>query len=285
MKLYRPNCEITSDMGLPEGLNRQALVVEYNGSGFRGFQKQASTAATVQGRLEKALSAIAAQPITLVCAGRTDAGVHATAQVVHFDTTVVRPSKAWVEGANTHLPAGVRITDHIPVPLNFHARFSATARTYRYIIYSNRTRPAICSDFVTWLSYPLDVNKLHAAAQSLVGEHDFTSFRASYCQANNPVRTLRSISVKAVGPFVVMEVSANAFLHHMVRNIVGALLEVGRGAKPVSWIEELLELRDRNKNAATAPSDGLFFVGVSYPANFGFSEAPKGPIFLSYPNP
>ena len=280
-KTYRPNCEVTADMDVPAGLARQALVVEYNGRAFRGFQKQASTKDTVQAHLEKALSKVANEPVTLVCSGRTDAGVHACAQVVHFDTYAKRPEKAWVEGVNTQLPDPIRVVSHTSVPFKFHARFSAEARTYRYVLSSQRTRPAVLGDYVTWVIHDLDVVAMNLAAQSLLGEHDFSSFRASQCQAASPVRHIEAIEVRSQGAFVVLEVTANAFLHHMVRNIVGALLEVGRGAQSVEWVQSLLSLKDRTANAATAPPFGLFFVHARYPREFPIKLPPLGPVFLA----
>lgn len=278
--LYTPNCEIKPGMVLPEGVKRYALVVEYNGARFQGFQKQASTPNTVQAALEQALSKIAAQPVTLVCAGRTDAGVHATRQVVHFDTTVERPHRAWREGSNTHLPDTVRVQDCYPVPTAFHARFSALARTYRYLTYCSEVRPALLSDLVTWYRQPLDIEAMSSAGQYLLGEHDFSSFRASQCQARNPMRNVERLMLERRGPLIIMEIKANAFLHHMVRNIIGALFEVGRGAKPIEWMAHLLSVCDRRQNAATAPAYGLHFVGVDYPPEFGLSSQPFGPNFL-----
>ncbi len=282
MKNYTPNCEILDGMTLPDGLTRQALTIEYNGRNLHGFQKQASTPHTVQAHLERAISRIANEPVTLVCAGRTDAGVHASAQVVHFDTFAKRPNTAWVEGVNTQLPDHTRVIKHHSVPLQFHARFSAEARTYRYVIYPNRTRPAILEGFVTWVPHELNVEMMQSAAAGLIGEHDFSSFRASQCQAATPVRRLESLRLFRAGAFIVLEVTASAFLHHMVRNIVGMLLEVGRGAKPVSWAAHLLSVRDRTQNAATAPPYGLFFVNVRYPPEYGFATTPLGPVFLQH---
>jgi tRNA pseudouridine38-40 synthase len=265
---YSPNCEIKPGMTLPDGVTRHALIVEYDGSQYQGFQRQASAKRTVQGELEQALSKIAAHPVTLVCAGRTDAGVHATHQVVHFDSMVDRGPKAWVEGTNTKLPDSIRVrwADHVPG--EFHARFSALARTYRYFTYIDSIRSAFFPCRATWLRTPLDVEAMQHGAQYLVGEHDFSSFRASQCQAHSPVRCVESIRLSHCGAFIIMEVKANAFLHHMVRNLMGSLYEVGRGARGPEWIAELLRLRDRNAAAPTAPPHGLYFVGVDYPEQF-----------------
>lgn len=265
---YSPNCEIKPGITLPEGVTRYALVVEYDGSSYQGFQRQASAKRTVQGELERALSAIAAQPVTLVCAGRTDAGVHAFQQVVHFDSAANRNQKAWVEGTNTQLPDSIRVRWADKVPGEFHARFSALARTYRYITYIDPIRSAFLSCRATWVKTPLNVDAMQRGADYLVGEYDFSSFRSSQCQARSPVRCIEAIQLSRSGAFVVMEVKANAFLHHMVRNLMGSLYEVGRGKRQPQWIAELLKLKDRNAAASTAPPHGLYFVGVDYPAQF-----------------
>lgn len=265
---YSPNCEIKPGMALPDGMTRYALIVEYDGSGYQGFQRQASAKRTIQGELEQALSRIAAHPVTLVCAGRTDAGVHATHQVIHFDSTADRDQKAWIEGTNTKLPDAIRVRWASKVPGEFHARFSALARTYRYFTYVDSVRSAFLPCRATWLRAPLDALAMDKGAQYLLGEHDFSSFRASQCQAHSPVRCIEAIRLTQRGAFVVMEVKANAFLHHMVRNLMGSLYEVGRGVRPPEWIAELLKLRDRNAAAPTAPPHGLYFVDVNYPAQF-----------------
>lgn len=265
---YSPNCEIKPGMALPEGVTRYALVVEYDGSGYQGFQRQASAKRTVQGELEEALSKIAAHPVTLVCAGRTDAGVHATHQIVHFDSTADRSQKAWVEGTNTRLPDSIRVRWADKVPGEFHARFSALARTYRYFTYIDSIRSAFLPCRATWLRTPLNVEAMQSGARHLLGEHDFSSFRASQCQAHSPVRRIESVRLARSGAFVIMEIKANAFLHHMVRNLMGSLYEVGRGSRPPEWIAELLSLKDRNAAAPTASPHGLYFVGVDYPEQF-----------------
>lgn len=274
---YSPNCEIKPGMSLPPGVRRYALVVEYCGADYQGFQRQASARRTVQGELEQALSRIAAQPITLICAGRTDAGVHATHQVVHFDCSVERTERAWVEGANTHLPDSIRIRFAQQVPGEFHARFSAQARTYYYLTQIDRVRSAFLAANVTWIRQDLDVEAMQCAAQALVGEHDFSSFRASQCQAHSPVRRIEFVEVSRHGAHVLMRIKANAFLHHMVRNIMGSLYEVGRGSQSADWLAALLQLRDRNQAAATAPPNGLYFIGVDYPASFSLPSVGRGP--------
>lgn len=272
-------------MVLPDGVSRYALVVAYDGSNYQGFQRQASAKQTVQGELERALSKIAAHPVTLVCAGRTDAGVHAVNQVVHFDSTADRDEKAWVEGTNTQLPASIRVHWASKVPGEFHARFSASARTYRYYTYIDRIRSAFLQSRATWMRTPLDIEAMQQGAEYLVGEHDFSSFRASQCQAHSPVRRIESVRLAGYGSFVMMEVKANAFLHHMVRNLMGSLYEVGRGTQDPKWIAELLKLRDRKMAAPTAPPYGLYFVGVDYPEQFSMPEMAQKDGFLGLWNP
>jgi len=278
---YSRNCEIKEGMAFPEGMHRVALGVEYQGADFNGFQRQASTPNTVQAHIEFALSAIAQEDISLVCAGRTDAGVHATGQVVHFDTLAERPSKAWVLGANTKLPDTVRIHWSKDVSEHFHARFCAGARTYRYIMRCGSTRSATLGKLVTHLPYDLEVAAMKSAATALIGEHDFSAFRAAQCQAHNPNRHIHSITWFQQGELLVMEIQANAFLHHMVRNIVGSLLEVGRGAQDPSWIGSVLGSRDRRLAGATAAPWGLYLVSVDYSDTFELPATAKGPVFLS----
>lgn len=278
---YRRNCELKNGIELPEGMCRYAAAIEYDGAAYRGFQIQASAANTVQAALQDALSFIADEPITVACAGRTDAGVHATQQVIHFDTLAVRPIRAWIEGTNTQLPAGIRVRWVKQVPGSFHARFCARSRRYRYVLYSNAVKPALFAEQMTWCKYGLDLEAMQMGAECLLGEQDFTSFRATQCQAKSPVRNLHYIKVARHGELIVLDLRANAFLHHMVRNIVGVLLEVGRGAKPPAWVGDVLHARDRKAAAATAPAFGLYFVGVHYPDEYQLPQLPAGPIFLS----
>ena len=278
--MYKRNCEIKPGIDFPQGMQRLALGVEYNGAVFNGFQKQASTTNTIQAKLEYALSQVANEEISCVCAGRTDAGVHASEQVIHFDTLALRPEKAWVHGVNTKLPDEIRVHWAVKVDHSFHARFSAIARTYRYIIHCDEVRPACLAQFVTWTGYELDSQAMQKAAQLLVGEHDFSCFRSSQCQAHSPVRNIEAIQFRTLGRFIVMEIKANAFLHHMVRNIIGSLMEVGRGAKPQDWLGELLAGKDRKLAAATAAPWGLYFVKAHYPTEITLPEQPLGPIFL-----
>lgn len=252
---------------------RYALGIEYDGSAFLGWQAQRE-AATVQGVLERALSRVADAPIRVVCAGRTDTGVHARCQVVHFDSPVERAERSWVLGGNSNLPSSVCVLWARAVASDFHARFSALARQYRYVILNRWVRPAIAQGRVSWIRRPLDAAAMHRAAQALAGEHDFSAFRSSGCSANHPVREIHAIAVQREGDRVHLDVTANAFLYHMVRNIAGSLLEVGTGERPENWLEELLDGRDRRQAGVTAAADGLYFVGVRYPEAFGLPARP-----------
>jgi tRNA pseudouridine38-40 synthase len=242
---------------------RIALTLEYDGSGFCGWQSQAGGGA-VQDALESALSLVADAPIRVACAGRTDAGVHAIGQVVHFDTAALRPDTAWVRGVNSHLPASVAVRWAQSVPDDFHARFSATGRRYRYVLLNRGERPGLMAKRVGWFHRPLDADAMQAAAGLLLGEHDFSAFRAVECQAKSPVKTLRRADVTRHGDLLVFDFEASAFLHHMVRNIVGALVYIGKGAHPPEWVGELLAGRDRARAAPTFEACGLYFAGVDY---------------------
>lgn len=277
---YRRNAEVRDFAQWPENMQRVALAVEYVGTSYQGFQRQESAKITVQGELEKALSIIACEDITLVCAGRTDAGVHGTQQIVHFDTVAIRPPSAWREGVNTKLPDDIRIQWASAMPSSFHARFAARARTYRYVLYSNPIRPALLRNHVSWTSHVLDMAAMQKGANYLVGEHDFSSFRARLCQAASPVRRILHIRFSRQGQFIVMEIKATAFLYNMVRNIVGTLIEVGRGANSPESVGEVLAARSRSLAAATAPPNGLYFVAVDYPDFPSVPSTPKGPLFL-----
>jgi len=259
---------------------RIALGIEYDGSAYYGWQRQPE-AASVQACLEKALSRVADAPISVFCAGRTDAGVSATGQVVHFETPVLRREAAWTMGVNTHLPKNISVRWMSEVAEDFHARFSATARRYRYIIYNHRFRAAILQSGITHVHLPLDVDKMQRAGQALLGENDFTSFRASQCQSRTPWRYMIHLNVSRHGNYVVVDVKANAFVHHMVRNIVGSLIEVGSGAQSENWMAELLAAKDRNLAAATAKAEGLYLVSVDYPEKFGLPKLNMGPLFLA----
>jgi len=255
---------------------RIAVGIEYDGSAYAGWQSQARLR-TVQQVAERALGAVADQPVSLVSAGRTDAGVHACGQVAHFDTRAVRSGRSWVLGANSELPGDVSVSWAREVPAHFHARYSAEARTYRYLITNRLARPALAASRAAWVHRPLDHERMSQAAVALEGEHDFSAFRAAECQARSPVRRLERIGVERRGDWIVIEATANAFLHHMMRNIAGLLIEIGKADAPVAWAAEVLAGRDRRRNAATAPAAGLYLLSVRYPAAFGLpAVAPPG---------
>ena len=247
---------------------RIALGLEYDGSRFHGFERQPARR-TIQGDVEEALTRIAASPVRVICAGRTDAGVHALGQVVHFDTTASRPVHAWVRGANTYLPPDVAVLWARNVDDDFHARFLALRRRYRYVIVNRSTRPALLAGRAAWEYRRLDTRLMHLGAQHLAGEHDFSSFRAAGCQARHPVRRVHRIGVLRVGERIVIDVHANAFLQHMVRNIAGTLVAVGSGEREPAWIVSVLAARDRRAAGVTAPPGGLYLVGVDYPEAAG----------------
>lgn len=255
---------------------RYALGVEYDGSDFLGWQRLTAPGVpgsqTLQQALETALSRVADAPIETVCAGRTDAGVHAQCQVVHFDSDACREPRGWMLGVTTLLPPAMCVRWCRPVAADFHARFSARARRYRYRLLNRPVRPALGRQYLAWERRPLDAGAMHRAAQALLGEHDFSAFRTVHCQAPHARRELQEILVAREGDEVAIEVQANAFLHHMVRNIVGSLLMVGAGERPESWIAELLASRDRTLAGPTAPAQGLTFLGPKYPAEFGLPE-------------
>ena len=255
--------------------HRIALGIEYDGSAFSGWQSQLNPhLRTVQETLEQALSRVANAPVTVVCAGRTDAGVHASGQVVHFETTAMRPLKAWLHGTNSNMDRHIAVRWAHPVPDDFHARFSACSRRYRYLITNTTIRPALYRDFLMHCHTLLDAGLMHEAGQHLLGERDFSSFRAAGCQSRTAMRNVSELSVKRQGDLIVVEIEANAFLLHMVRNIVGTLLQIGRGDKPSGWAGELLALKDRTKAAPTAAAQGLSLIAVRYPAGYGIPVLP-----------
>jgi tRNA pseudouridine38-40 synthase len=256
---------------------RIALGIEYDGTSYAGWQSQIH-ASSVQSELEAALSKVANHPVEVVAAGRTDAGVHAAMQVVHFDTEVQRSERGWRLGANTSLPPSIAVQWVRSVPDVFHARYSALARTYRYHILNRPTRSALTVDRVCWTREPLDEKRMQLAARSLVGEHDFTSFRGAQCQARTPLRRMHSIDVVRHGDIVVLHVTANAFLHHMVRNIAGVLMAIGSGERPVEWSSEVLAARDRRQGGVTAQAGGLYLWHVRYADALALPTEPDGSL-------
>jgi tRNA pseudouridine38-40 synthase len=269
-----------SPEALPAG-SRVACRVEYDGSHYNGWQSQPHLdVSTVQDAVQGALSAVADTPVKVHCAGRTDTGVHGHGQVVHFEAPVSRSEKSWVQGGNANLPFDVRLHWAVGVPGDFHARHSALARRYRYLIVNTPVRPALLQGQVTWQSRPLDADLMHREAQYLLGERDFSTFRAASCQSHTPMRNVQAVQVLRRGDLVVVDIQANAFLHHMVRNIAGSLMTVGSGRRPPGWIAELMAGRDRTRAADTAPPHGLYLVEVLYPQRFGLPDTPPGPLLL-----
>lgn len=250
---------------------RIALGIEYDGSAFHGWQIQPG-GGTVQDAVQSALAQIAGVPVDVVCAGRTDAGVHATGQVVHFDAPVERPLTAWVRGVNSFLPSAVAVHWAQPVADDFHARFSAYGRRYRYLLINRPQRTGVWHGRAGWYHHPLDVATMQHAADLLLGEHDFSAFRAADCQAKSPVKTVRKAAVQRAGELIVFDFEAGAFLHHMVRNLVGSLVYVGQGKHEPEWIAELLVSRDRSLAAPTFSAAGLYLAGVDYEAHWGLPE-------------
>jgi len=249
-------------------VTRYAVGIEYDGSAFMGWQRQTHAGRTVQACVEEALAKVADHPVEIVCAGRTDAGVHASGQVIHFDSEARRDLRSWLLGTNSNLPADVAAGWIKEMPEDFHARFKATARQYRYLILNRSTRPALGRSEFTWVHRPLEAGPMQAAARNLIGRHDFSAFRSVDCQAKQPVRNLKRLDVRREGEHIVIDVVADGFLHHMVRNIVGVLMEVGQGRRPPDWSREVLEGRDRTLGGVTAPAYGLSLVAVEYPAEF-----------------
>lgn len=249
---------------------RVALGVEYIGTAYSGWQSQQhTTLPTLQTTIEKALAQVADHDIQVICAGRTDAGVHALGQVIHFDTTAQRSMRSWVLGTNTHLPNDISVRWAKEMPPEFHARFSAIARRYQYLVFNHSYRSAVFNHRATWIYQPLDHKRMQEAAQYFIGEHDFSAFRAQWCQSKTPMRRVDEIQLSRQGDLISMTIKANAFLHHMVRNIMGVLLPIGRGEKEPQWAQEVLNSRDRKAAGITAPSDGLYLAQVFYPPEFG----------------
>lgn len=258
---------------------RIALGIEYDGSGFLGWQTQPG-GGTVQDTLEAALSGVADAPIGVTCAGRTDRGVHARAQVVHFDTEAVRPDTAWVRGVNALLPAAAAVLWSRRVAPDFHARYSALSRSYHYILVNRPVRPALAARYAGWHHAPLDLDAMRQAAAHLIGEHDFSAFRSAECQARSPLRTLHSIAIERSGERFDFTLRANAWLQHMVRNIVGTLVYVGKGHNPPQWAREVLESRDRSLAAPTFGPEGLYLEAVEYDRRWSLPIADAQPIAL-----
>lgn len=248
-----------------------AFGVEYCGTAYFGWQRQ-EVSPTIQECVEAALSIVADEEVTVHCAGRTDTGVHAIQQVIHIETDKQRDDHSWVFGVNSHLPQDINLLWTRHVPEDFHARFSATGRIYRYIILNRNTRSGLAAGRVTWECKPLDEQLMQIAAECLVGEHDFTSYRAVACQAKSPVRHVRKLEIKRDGDYVFLQIEADGFLQHMVRNIAGVLMAIGAGKAPVEWSKQVLDACDRIEGGVTAPADGLYLVGVEYPDKY---EIPK----------
>jgi tRNA pseudouridine38-40 synthase len=255
-------------------MTRYAAGIDYVGTEFAGWQAL-QRFRTAQGELEAALSKVAAHPLRVTAAGRTDAGVHALQQVVHFDSEAVRSDYAWLLGSNRYLPRDLSVRWLQPVSDDFHARYKAIARSYRYVIHNHRARSALLFNRSGWWPQPLAAEAMHEAAQALIGEQDFSAFRDSQCQSKTAVRRISSITVSRSGDFVVIDICGNAFLHHMVRNITGTLAEVGLGKRPVAWVAQVLAGRDRRQGGITAPAGGLYFVGPQYGAEFALPPPPR----------
>lgn len=257
---------------------RYVACVEYDGARFSGWQRQDGTR-TVQGEVERALTFVANHEVAVVCAGRTDAGVHATGQVIHFDSPAQRSSYSWLRGANTRLSEGVAIHSVREVAPDFHARFKARRRRYRYVLLNQKVRPALFREQVSFEYRELDAKRMAKASACLLGRHDFSAFRAAACQAKNPVKTMHSLEIRASGRWIWMDLEADGFLHHMVRNIAGVLICIGAREREVGWCREVLESRDRTAGGVTAPPGGLYLTGVDYDPAYEVPPPPPGPRF------
>lgn len=256
---------------------RIALGLEYDGSKFVGWQYQPQQR-TVQQSLNQAISFVANEAVETTAAGRTDSGVHALQQVVHFDTNAVRNERNWLLGLNTHLPSDINVVWAKPVTDEFHARFSAQSRRYRYLVLNRMSRSAVYHQRAWWVFHPLDIDRMQAAASQLIGHHDFSAFRAKECQAKSPMKTLDEISIIKHGDFIAIDVKAKSFLHHMVRNLVGVLVPVGQGKKPGNWPKQVLQSRERMQGGVTAPAAGLYFVNVDYPEKYQLPTVSAFPV-------
>lgn len=275
-----PNSVEQFEPDRPDYQYRLAAGVEYQGTRYSGFQVQSNTTATIQGYLEDALGWVADHPLRVYCAGRTDAGVHACHQVIHFDTRALRKPYGWLLGTNTRLPDDISVQWVKPVGQDFHARFMAQARRYRYVIYNHMVPSAALRGLATWERKPLDATRMQRAAQVFCGTHDFSAFRAAECQAYSPVRTVHHCRVIRQGRLVILDVRADAFLHHMVRNLAGVLMAIGSNEAPESWAETVLTTRDRQQGGVTARPDGLYLVDAEYAAHFQLPASTLGPAFL-----
>ena len=260
-------------------MTRYAIGIEYSGSGYCGWQRQPHCD-SIQQQLEEAIGFVADHPVELACAGRTDTGVHAVEQVAHFDSTAERDSRAWIMGSNCRLPRDIRVKWVEPVNDDFHARFSAQARAYRYVILNTPVSSAIYNDRCSWEFRPLDHSAMHESAQILLGEHDFSSFRAVGCQAKTAMRHLQEIEISRHGDLIYLDIKANAFLYHMVRNIAGSLISIGRGEHDGEWLEQVFAARDRNQAEVTAPAAGLYFVRVWYEPKYKLPTIAKKPVLF-----
>lgn len=262
-------------------IQRYAIGIEFCGTRFKGWQTQQAGVRSIQQTIEQVLTKIADEPIILHGAGRTDAGVHATNMVAHFDTTAVRPERGWIMGANSQLPKDIAIQWIKQMDMDFHARFKANARRYRYVVYNAPHRPALMYGQVTHAYYPLNVEKMMQAAKLFEGTHNFESFRASFCQSNQPVRHVKHCRLIQHGAFLVLDIQADGFLHHMVRNIMGCLLEIGQGKYELEHIHAIFAAEDRKAAGITAPPDGLYFIQAYYPEQFDLPKIPLGPAWLN----
>lgn len=260
---------------------RYAIGVEYDGRAFRGWQTQQAGVISVQETLERAVSHVANHPVIIHAAGRTDAGVHASGMIAHFDSVAVRNERNWLMGVNTALPEGIALRWIQPIADGFHARFKAVARRYHYVIYNHPRRSSLLAGRVTWHYHPLDLARMQEAARHLVGVHDFSAFRAVACQSNRPVRDVHFIHLDQRGPLIRLDIQADGFLHHMVRNIAGVLMTIGQGKAEPAWAAEVLASRDRTLGGVTASPDGLYFVDAHYPPEFTLPREPLGPLWLA----
>lgn len=264
-------------------MQRFAIGIEFSGANYRGWQTQQPGVPSIQETMEQVLSKIANEPIMLHGAGRTDAGVHATNMVAHFDTHAIRPIRGWLMGANSTLPKDISIQWIKEMDQNFHARFKAQARRYRYVVYNAPTRPALLHKQVTYIYQPLNVEKMIEAAKKFEGTHNFESFRAAHCQSNQPVRHVSHCRLIQHGAYLVLDIQADGFLHHMVRNIMGCLLEIGQGMYDIDQIDAIFAAEDRKAAGVTAPPDGLYFIHADYPAQFELPKTLLGPLWLNMP--